>query len=257
MELFLQTDTYVAIFSISLLLIALNVDNVVFDAILASRLPENQRYKAMNYSIAGTIVISIVLAMGIGYLSKIKKVIFTVFGEDITIKDLTLIVGGLFLLVKSVMEIHDKLEGEDELADLDKKKKSFWQIVMQMYMLNFIFSIDSVLTAVGMTPHLQIAVVSLVLSILTVAAFARKISKVVIAHPTLKVLALSFMLLIGILLVTEGFHHPIPKGYIYFSMIFSIVVEIINIRVRKVSKPVPLHKMPKPEDLDCLKKKKQ
>ncbi len=242
MDLSLLThwDNWVGIFSITLLLISLNIDNVVFVAITSLKLPQEKRGQALTYSLIGSIVGSLILLSIVGYLVKLTDPVISFLNVKLSIKDLTILAGGIFLLIKSVMEIHEKLEGEDEEV-MDVKHKPLWRVLLEIFLLDMVFSLDSVLTAVGMTHYTLVATISVILAIIIVYSFAKQIGKLVIKHPTLKVLALSFMLLIGILLLTESFHHPIPKGYIYFAMIFALFVELINIRVRKKSKPVKLH----------------
>ena len=240
LSVLLHWNTLVAIFSITLLLSSLNVDNVVFVALTSLKLPEKKRGQAITYSLIGSMVGSLILLSIVGYLVKLTDPIISFWKVKLSVKDLTILAGGIFLLIKAVIEIHEKLEGEDEEA-IDVKHKPLWKVLAEIFMLDMIFSLDSVLTAVGMTPHTIVAAISVILAIVIVYSFAKQIGKLVIKHPTLKVLALSFMLLIGILLLTESFHHPIPKGYIYFAMIFSLFVELINIRIRKRSKPVQLH----------------
>ena len=248
MDLSLLThwDNWVAIFSITLLLASLNVDNVVFVALISLKLPKEKRGQALTYSLVGSIIGALLLLSIVGYLVKLTDPVISFRNVKLSVKDLTILAGGIFLLIKAVMEIHEKLEGQDEEA-IDVKHKPLWKVLLEIFMLDMIFSLDSVLTAVGMTPYTLIAGISVILAIVIVYSFAKQIGELVIKHPTLKVLALSFMLLIGILLLTESFHHPIPKGYIYFAMIFSLFVELINIRVRKKSKPVQLH-IPKIKD---------
>jgi predicted tellurium resistance membrane protein TerC len=244
-DIFLLPDTYIGLFSLALMLIILDIDNVIFISILSANLNEAEQHKVKQYGLLFTIVIRIVLIMGIQQLIQLDKhPLFEIplqgQMKPITVQDLIVIGGGLFLMYKSVKEIHQKLEGEDPSGE--GKKQGLGQILVSVAILNVVFSVDSVITAVGMAKHLPVMVLGLLISIGVIYIFQHRIGQFVQKHPSTKVLALSFLLLIGLFLVIEGLHvDGISKGYIYFAMAFSLIVELINIRVSKRGKPVLLH----------------
>ncbi len=244
MELFTQWHTYVAIASISLLLISLNIDNVVFMSIMLMELPEKKQKRAFRYAMLSSVTMPLIMLAIIEYLIRMKKPLLTIFNFHLSGKDLTMLFGGLFLLIKGVMELHDKLEGEEPHKTI-AGHKPLWQVLLELMLLDLVFSLDSVITAAGMSDKFIVSAIAVVFSIVVVYSFARPISNFVQRHPTFKVLALSFLILIGVLLVSEAFHHPIPKGYIYFAMAFSLFVETINTRIRRRQRPPVALRMPK------------
>jgi len=231
----------IALLTLIALEIVLGIDNIIFISILAGKLPENQQKKARLVGLAAAMVMRVALLFSISLIMKLTEPLFTVFSNEISGRDIILIVGGLFLLAKSTFEIHDKLEGNDHDASVKKKKISFSGVIIQIMILDIVFSLDSVITAIGMTDMLWVMITAVVVSVIFMMFTAGAVSDFVHKHPTIKILALSFLLLIGIVLVAEGFDQHIAKGYIYFAMAFSVFVEMINIKIKsKSSKPVKL-----------------
>ena len=232
---------WIGLATLTFLEIVLGVDNVIFISILSGKLPEDQQKRARRIGLLGAMLTRIALLFSLAWIIKLTAPLFTVVGTEISGRDLILILGGLFLMGKSVYEIHDKLEGEEGHASA-KVAASFASVIFQIMLLDIVFSLDSVITAVGMVDVLWVMVAAVMISVGIMMASAETISNFVNKHPTVKMLALSFLLLIGMSLIMEGFEHHIPKGYIYFAMGFSVFVEMINLRLRKVSaKPVVLH----------------
>jgi predicted tellurium resistance membrane protein TerC len=246
----LTTDGLVSLLSLTIVLIILDVDNVIFISILTNSLPAKEQVKARSYGLGFTIIIRAVLLMLAGYLATLEEPLFHIHldvahvDEAISIKDLIVTAGGLFLLYKSTTEIYNKLEGEEEDVS-GKKGDSFAQVLGSIAVLNVIFSVDSVVTAVGMTKSQIVMAIGMLISIIIIFIFQGKIGEFISAHPSAKLLALSFLILIGAFLIIEGVHVVhISKGYIYFAMAFSLAVELLNIRFRKKGKPVHLHNLP-------------
>jgi len=231
---------WIAFATLTFLEIVLGVDNVIFISILSGKLPEDQQKRARRIGLLGAMLTRIALLFSLAWIIKLKEPLFSLWDTGISGRDLILILGGLFLMGKSVYEIHDKLEGEEGHASA-KVAASFASVIAQIMILDIVFSLDSVITAVGMVDVLWVMVAAVMVSVGIMMASAETISNFVNRHPTVKMLALSFLLLIGMSLIMEGFDQHIPKGYIYFAMGFSIFVEMINLRMRKVSKPVVLH----------------
>lgn len=229
----------VSFLSLALMEIVLGIDNIIFISILCGRLPENQQEKARILGLTLALLIRIVLLFTIGYIVGISKPLFTVFDFEITLRDLILIGGGLFLLVSSTNEIHEKLEGsghtQQNIGTITIRKAIF-----QIILLDIVFSFDSILTAIGLVDNILLMVAAVVLSMIVMVFAAKGISNFIHAHPTVKILALSFLLLIGVMLMVEGFHVHVPKGYIYFAIFFSLMVELLNMRMRRKAKPVHL-----------------
>jgi predicted tellurium resistance membrane protein TerC len=243
MEIFLDANSWVALLTLTFLEIVLGIDNIIFISIVTAKLPLEQQPKARNLGLLLALIFRIALLLGITWIIGFTEPIFTIFELDISGRDLILMAGGLFLLAKSTSEIHHKVEGE-EMAHEDggqKATQSFSKIIVQIILLDMVFSFDSILTAVGLTQEITIMIIAVVVSIIVMMTFAGKISDFINKHPTLQILALSFLILIGFMLVVEGFHVHVPKGYIYFAVAFSLLVEVLNMRLRKKSKPVQLH----------------
>jgi len=238
-----SADGWVALLTLSVLEIVLGIDNVVFVSILAGKLPTDQRERARRLGMFLAMFIRIALLFAITWVMGLTERLVTLFGRDLTGRDLILIGGGLFLLAKSTHEIHLKLEGDDEHAS-GRKVASFGSVIFQILLLDIVFSLDSVITAVGMADHLTVMVVAVVIAVAVMMMAARVVSDFVDKHPTVKMLALSFLLLIGMSLIGEGWGHHIPKGYIYFAMGFSVFVEAINLRIRAKKAPVHLRQQP-------------
>jgi predicted tellurium resistance membrane protein TerC len=240
MEIFLQTDTWISLLTLTFLEIVLGVDNIIFISIVSNKLPEAQQARARNLGLTLALFFRIGLLMGISYIIKFTDPLFGIMGHDFSGRDLILFFGGLFLLTKSTLEIHHKMEGEPEEIKAHSANK-IGAVLAQIVFLDIIFSFDSILTAVGLVEHVSIMIIAVVISLGVMMAFAGKISSFINKHPTLQVLALSFLILIGFMLLLEGFHFEVPKGYIYFAVFFSLAVEIINLRMKgKSNKPVKL-----------------
>jgi predicted tellurium resistance membrane protein TerC len=239
-DAFLTTDGLLALVTLTFLEIILGVDNVIFISILSGKLPASQQLKARRTGLVAAMVMRIALLMSIAWIVRLTAPLFTVLGQAISGRDLILIGGGLFLLGKATLEIHERLEGEEAHAS-GRVAPSFGAVIAQIMMLDIVFSLDSVITAVGMADDVSVMVAAVVLSVAIMMFAAEPISAFVNRHPTLKVLALSFLLLIGVSLVGDGLGMHVPKGYIYFAMGFSVFVEMINLRVRRHGDPIKLH----------------
>ncbi len=239
MDAILTADGLLALATLTFLEIVLGVDNVIFISILSSKLPEAQQSKARRVGLAAAMVMRILLLMSIAWVIGLTEPFFTVLGQGISGRDLILLGGGLFLLGKATLEIHDGLEGEEGHRTA-KVAPSFGAVIAQIMVLDIVFSLDSVITAVGMAEELSIMVLAVVLAVGVMMFSAEPISAFVHRHPTVKMLALSFLLLIGLALIGDAFEVHIPKGYIYFAMGFSVFVEMINMRVRRRA-PEPVH----------------
>lgn len=239
MEWITNPEIWISLFTLTMLEIVLGIDNIVFITILADNLPENQREKARQYGLVLALGTRILLLLSLNWLIGLTNPIVTAFGFHFSGKDLILLGGGLFLLGKSTLEIHDKLEGEEEHATT-KTKATFASVLVQIMLLDVVFSLDSVITAVGMANEIWVMITAVIISVGIMLVSLNGVSKFVSEHPTVKMLALSFLLLIGFSLVGEGFHQHINKGYIYFAMGFSVFVELINMRLRNKSKTDPI-----------------
>ncbi|NJL13379.1 MAG: TerC family protein [Microscillaceae bacterium] len=251
----LTTDALVSLVTLTFMEIVLGIDNVVFIAIIAGKLSPEQQAKARNYGLVLALIPRIILLLFISYLVNLKDnlIDLNLIGYRITMteKGLVLFVGGLFLLYKSTSEIHEKLEGAEGHSP-KSKKLSFSNALIQIILLNIVFSLDSILTAVGLAKQVEVMIIAVILALIVTLIFARRISDFVEKHPTVKMLALSFLLLIGFLLVVESFvvngeEIHVPKGYIYFAMAFSLFVEILNLQMKKKREPLKL-KTPYPEE---------
>ena len=243
MEWLSDPQIWISLLTLTGLEIVLGIDNVIFISILAGKLPREQQAKARQLGLSLALITRILLLCSISWLMSLTKVLFTlpVLDAGITGKSLILLVGGLFLIGKSVVEIHEKLEGADGHGTDGRKPASFRGAIVQILLLDIVFSLDSVITAVGMANHLWVMIVAVILALGVMLVFAGAIGDFVNRHPTLKMLALSFLILIGVTLVGEALGQHIPKGYIYFSMAFACLVEMLNLRLRAKSSPVELH----------------
>jgi len=234
-DAFLTLDGWMSLLTLTIMEIVLGIDNVIFISIISDKLSPEIQSKARFVGLAGALVIRIILLSFITYLVGMDKSIFTVFDIGFSWRDLILIAGGLFLVYKSTSEIYEKMEGHLEIHE-GKANKSLSTAIMQIILLYVVFSFDSILTAVGLSNHIEIMVIAVVISMVVMLIFASTISNFINKHPSVKVLALSFLLMIGILLIAEGFDQHVPKGYIYFSMFFSLLVEAINMYSNKRNK---------------------
>ena len=232
MELLTNPDVWIAFFTLCALEIVLGIDNLIFISILANKLPKELQAKARQVGLSLALVMRIALLFSISWIMGLTEDIFTINSMGISGRDIILIGGGLFLIYKSVKEIHEKMEEEVESVDSPNLKKvTFKGIVFQILLIDVVFSLDSVITAVGMADHLSVMIAAVIISIIIMMLVAGKLSEFVNNHPAIKVLALGFLLMIGTALIAEGVDFHIPKGYIYFSMAFAVLVEIVNIRI--------------------------
>jgi predicted tellurium resistance membrane protein TerC len=232
LELLTDPQAWLAFLTLSALEIVLGIDNIIFISVLVGRLPPHQRAKARNFGLLLAMWSRIALLLSIVWLIGLTRPWFTVLGNEISGRDLVLIVGGLFLLVKSVLEIHHTLEGAAESKGI-RVFSSFMLIIVQIGVIDIVFSLDSVFTAVGLAEDVPIMVAAIIVAVLVMMLLAGPISNFVEEHPTVKVLALAFSILVGMALIADGLDTHVPKGYLYFAMAFSVTVEMINLRLRK------------------------
>lgn len=247
MEIFAQAESWISLITLTLLEIVLGIDNVIFISILADKLPAKQQDKGRKTGLGMAMITRILLLLSISWVMTLTTPLFNlahifnigspVWNEKLAIsgRDLILLVGGLFLIYKSTVEIHHKIEGEEEAAG-DAKPQSFWGTILQIMLLDIVFSLDSVITAVGMASHVLIMIIAVVLAVGIMMWASNSVAAFVNKHPTLKMLALSFLLLIGVSLLAEAFKQEIPKGYIYFAMAFSVLVKLLNLKVKSKRK---------------------
>jgi predicted tellurium resistance membrane protein TerC len=236
MEWLTDPQVWIALATLTALEVVLGIDNVVFISILAGRLPPEQQNKARRLGLMLAMFTRIALLFSLAWVIKLTAPIFAVMGHEISGRDLILLIGGLFLIYKSTHELHQRLEGESD-SGVRKVHPSFRSVIFQILLLDVVFSLDSVITAVGMVDELWIMITAVIIAVGVMVLFAESVSNFVERHPTVKVLALSFLLLIGTSLIAEGLEFHIPKGYIYFAMAFSVFVEVINLRSKKATKP--------------------
>lgn len=231
MEQLFSVEGLVSLLTLTFLEIVLGIDNIIFISIISGRLPLKQQGKARNTGIILALGVRILMLLGVSWIIGLRATIFTIGAFALSYRDLILIAGGLFLLAKSTSEMHAKLEGGHD----EKKVKAitFRATIIQIVLLDVVFSLDSILTAVGLVENLPIIIIAIVISLGIMLIFSKRISTFINEHPTMKILGISFLLMIGVLLILEGFHVHVPKGYIYFSMAFALGVEILNMKVRK------------------------
>jgi len=241
MDWITSSEAWIALCTLTVMEVVLGVDNLVFVSILTGRLPAAQRPKAQRLGLTLALGLRLVLLFCISWVMQLTATLFSVIGREISGKDLILLGGGLFLMWKSVTEIHRKLEGEDGENEGGGKAVTMGSVLAQIALLDLVFSLDSVITAVGMAKDVAVMVLAIVISSVVMIAFVDRICAFVDSHPTVKMLALSFLLLIGTTLVAEGAGQHFPKGYVYFAMGFSVFVEALNLRLKKKGKPVRLH----------------
>lgn len=235
MEIFLQPETWIALLTLTFFEVVLGIDNIIFISIVSNRLPAETRAKTRNMGLILAMVVRILLLLAITWVIGFTQPLFTVFDKSFSGRDLILGLGGLFLIAKSTREINSEMDGDDD----ERKpavKVNVSGVIVQIILLDIIFSFDSILTAVGLTEHVIIMVIAVVLSIIIMIIFSGRISDFIHKHPSMEVLALGFLILIGFMLFLEGLHYDIPKGYIYFAVAFSLGIEMINIRIRKMRK---------------------
>ena len=232
-------ETWIALVTLTVLEIVLGIDNIIFISILTGKLPAHQQKRGRTIGLAGAMITRILLLLSLSAIMRLTQPWFEVWGFPVSGRDLILMLGGLFLIAKSTFEIHDKLEGP-EGEKVTKKVHSFWGTIVQIMILDIVFSLDSVITAVGMANQVAVMIAAIVIAVIVMMVASGSVSRFVHQHPTITMLALSFLLLIGVTLVAEGLHQHISKGYIYFAMAFSVFVEMLNIRMRKVQ-PKPIH----------------
>jgi predicted tellurium resistance membrane protein TerC len=240
-------QSLISLLTLMSLEIILGIDNVIFIAILAGKLPREQQAKARRLGIAMAVISRIALLLGITWVMRLTQPLFSLFDFAFSGKQLILLGGGLFLIAKATYEIHDKLEGVEEHGAPGAAATALAGVVLQIMLIDIVFSLDSVITAVGMTPHIPLMIIAVIAAAVVMLVFSGPISDFVHKHPTFKMLALAFLILIGVMLVAEGFGQHIDKGYIYFAMAFSLIVEVLNLRMRRKAAPVPLRHSELPE----------
>lgn len=241
-EWFSSPEAWIALGTLTALEIVLGIDNIIFISILVGRLPQHQRELGRRVGIGLAMLTRLGLLFSIAWVMSLKETWFTVLAQDISGRDVILILGGLFLLFKSTHEIHNSLEGVEENTKVPVVA-GLGSVLVQIAILDIVFSLDSVITAVGLVEHVSIMAIAIILAVVVMLMAAKSIGDFVDRHPTIKILALSFLILVGVTLIVEGFDVHVPKGYIYFAMAFSVIVEMLNIRMRrKAAVPVRLHK---------------
>lgn len=236
MEIFLELDTWIALLTLTFMEIVLGIDNIIFISIVAGKLPADQQKKARIGGLGLALIMRILLLLSITWIVGLTEPVLTISGFELSWRDIILAVGGVFLLVKSILEIHHKVEAVDEhdpTGGAPKKVNGFTSAIFQIVLLDLIFSFDSILTAVGLTDQIILMVIAVVVSIVVMMIFAKSIGDFVNKYPTIQILALSFLILIGFMLVVEALHTHVPKGYIYFAIFFSLIIEMLNIRYRR------------------------
>lgn len=239
MEIFLQPETWIALLTLTFLEIVLGIDNIIFISIISNKLPEEQQPRARFIGLSLALIVRVFMLMGISWLIGLTAPLFTVFGLAFSGRNLILLAGGLFLLAKSTTEIHSKVNQIDHAQQVGTKKVAFGNIIFQIVLLDIVFSFDSILTAVGMSNDLPVMIIAVLIAMVIMMVFSGRISKFINGQPTLQVLALSFLILIGFMLIVEGLPMQeihVPKGYIYFAVFFSLAVEALNLRMRRKKK---------------------
>jgi predicted tellurium resistance membrane protein TerC len=247
-ELLSDPQAWISLLTLSVLEVVLGIDNIIFISILSGKLSPSDQPKARRFGLMGAFLSRVALLLSITWVMRLTEPLFAVLGRAVSGRDLILIVGGLFLIGKATMEIHSKLEGPEESTTVTKAGRSLWGTVAQIAVIDIVFSLDSVITAVGMADSVVIMIAANVIALIVMLAAATPISDFVDRHPTVKMLALSFLVLIGTNLVAEGFGQHISKGYTYMAMAFSVIVEMLNIRARVKSEAVQLRGVPQAPD---------
>jgi predicted tellurium resistance membrane protein TerC len=242
LELLTSPDVWIAFLTLTALELVLGIDNIVFISILADKLPEEQRDLARRVGLSFALLSRIALLLLLSWIIGLTAPLFSVLGQEISGRDLILIGGGLFLLYKSTREVHRLLEGEEGEGS-SRVSAAFWSVILQIIIIDSVFSIDSIITAVGLVDEIAVMIAAVIVAVLLMMVFAGPIGRFVSAHPTIKMLALSFLFMIGTVLIADGLDQHVPRGYIYFAMAFSIIVELLNMRLREQkADPVHLHK---------------
>ena len=242
MEIFLEPATWLSLITLTAMEIVLGIDNVIFISILVDKLPEGQKGRARKLGLSLALLLRLGLLFAITWVMGLTAPLFTVLGQEISGRDLILILGGLFLIFKATREVHENLEVEHHRPQAPSGRAAFGIILAQILLLDIVFSLDSVITAVGMAQHISVMVIAMVIAVGVMLAFSGSIASFVMRHPTMKILALSFLLLIGVVLIADGLGQHVSKGYIYFAMAFSFGVELLNMKMRaKAAAPVVLH----------------
>lgn len=236
----MEGEIIISLLTLTFMEIVLGIDNIIFISIISNRLPEERQPKARTIGLMLAMVLRVLLLLAISWIARLTVPLFEIQGFEATGRDLILFAGGLFLLAKSTTEIHSKLEGQEEHKRNTGAVVSFSKIIVQILLLDLVFSFDSILTAIGLVNQVWIMIVAVVVAMIIMLVFSGAIAKFINKHPTIKMLALSFLLLIGFMLVIEGLHFHVPKGYIYFAIFFSLFVEMLNLRMRRKSKPIQL-----------------
>jgi len=242
MEWLSDPQAWAALVTLTALEIVLGIDNIIFLSIIVGRLPPEQRQRGRILGLGGAMITRILLLLSLSWVMRLTAPLFSIMGHTISGRDLILIAGGMFLLYKSTQEIHGALEGEEQSSKM-QVRGGFIAVLAQIAIIDIVFSLDSVITAVGMAEYVSVMVIAILIAVIIMMFFAKAVGEFVDRHPTIKILALSFLILVGVALIAEGFGFHIPKGYLYFSMAFSVIVEMLNIRMRKkTAGPVKLHK---------------
>lgn len=243
MEWLWDVNVWSSLVTLTVLEIVLGIDNIVFITLLVDKLPARKRHIARQFGLLAAMGTRILLLISVAWLSRLVQPLFQVFGDPVSGRDLVLLLGGLFLIYKAVMEIHGSLEGGEEIQSPRRMARLMPLIIAQIAVIDIVFSLDSVITAVGLAEHLPVMVAAIVIAIGVMMFAAKSIGDFVSEHPTVKMLALAFLVLVGVALVAEGTGHAMPKGYLYFAMAFSLAVEMLNLRLRRRTAPVHLHQI--------------
>jgi len=232
MEIFLQPEIWISLLTLIFMEVVLGIDNIIFISIISGKLPKDQQQKSMYVGLSLALIMRVALLFSITWIIGLTEPVLTIFEFELSWRDIILAIGGTFLILKSIFEIHHKVEG-DEKETAVKTVSSFSKAIVQIVALDLVFSFDSILTAVGLTEEIILMIIAVIVSIVVMMVFAKKVSDFVNKYPTIQILALSFLILIGFMLFVEALHYHVPKGYIYFAVFFSLIIEMLNIRFRK------------------------